>query len=200
MLRRNKNLKGMTLMELLIASAIFIIGLGAMISASIALLGATNFSKSYLLATQLAREGIEVVKNIRDENFVNNRPFDDGMTLVNRAIIKFPAGGLSTGKLIIANDDHPTIDDCINDTVNKTCQLYFSTTDNTYGDASGGGAPTNIYRLLTFETITCTGDLANQNLCLDLETIGKNIKSEVKWYEGDRPYSVVITEALYNWK
>jgi Tfp pilus assembly protein PilV len=76
---RKKNSKGMTLVEVVVSATILIVGLiPVFISISIA----SNISimiKNNIIAANLAQEGVEIVRSIRDSNWYNNRGFADGL-------------------------------------------------------------------------------------------------------------------------
>jgi len=75
----SSNKKGFTLLELIIASFVFITGvLGTFLIAQHFIFN-TQTSISRLTASFLAQEGIEIVRNLRDENWLNNRDWDQGI-------------------------------------------------------------------------------------------------------------------------
>lgn len=76
----NTNERGTTLIEALVAILILVFG----IVPSLAVIFTGNaFSSSVrnsLVASNLAQEGMEVVRAIRDANWFNNQPFDTGLS------------------------------------------------------------------------------------------------------------------------
>ena len=64
--------KGFTLMELLITIAVIGLGVSATLIALQQGIGTIDYAKSRLTAIFLAQEGIEVIQNIRDTNFLEN--------------------------------------------------------------------------------------------------------------------------------
>ena len=75
----NKN-SGFTLLEVVIATFILTMGITAavnLIGSNIQLIGA---SKNRVIAASLAQEGIEVVRALRDTNWINGRVFDDALS------------------------------------------------------------------------------------------------------------------------
>jgi len=69
---RNQN-KGFTLMEVIIAIAIIITALISTIALISFSTTSIRLNKSKIIATGLAQEGLEIVKNIRDNNWLNYR-------------------------------------------------------------------------------------------------------------------------------
>lgn len=83
---KNKNLKnGFTLIEVIIAILILsLVIVGTMFGISLNLASAVRI-KNNLIATNLAQEGLEIVRNIRDNDWLNGRAF--GASLPNGTYI-----------------------------------------------------------------------------------------------------------------
>ncbi len=69
MIKKNKNKKGFTILELLITSAVLSIGVLAIASMIINSFSRTVLLSNNMTASYLAQEGFEVVRRIRDKNF-----------------------------------------------------------------------------------------------------------------------------------
>ena len=69
--------KGFTLVEVMISIAIITTALIAMISLITYTTTSINVNKSRIIAGGLAQEGLEIVKNIRDDNWLHNCPACD---------------------------------------------------------------------------------------------------------------------------
>lgn len=65
-----RNQSGQTLIETLVAAFILIMGISAALGLATYSLGATTAIKQETIALGLAREGIEVIKNVRDTNWM----------------------------------------------------------------------------------------------------------------------------------
>ncbi len=83
----NKTLKlnkGFTLLEVIIAIFIISVGVGGVAKIMPSLIAGTSVSQSRLVVAYLAQEGVEIVRNIRDTNWLedHNRgdstPWDEG--------------------------------------------------------------------------------------------------------------------------
>lgn len=75
-----KNTDGFTLIESLVALTLLMVGLiPAFLQASSALALSTT-ARNALIAANLAQEGVEVVRSVRDANWFAARPFDDGLS------------------------------------------------------------------------------------------------------------------------
>ena len=209
---KTNNQTGLSLIEVLVASGIFIIGLMAMLSSSVAILSAIRFSKNYLIATGLAREAIEVVKNKRDDNYLNDLSFNDGLDFVAGAVLRFPDTGF-VGKFNIEPVNYNDIDLCIDQS--DDCQLHFFDAEKLYGNCNSGvncinggsGRLIKFYRLLTFKDILCQEAVPADwigagpgDLCQDGEQVGLTVTATIKWYKGDQLRFLVMTNKLYDWQ
>lgn len=67
---RKYNQSGQTLIETLVASIVLVMGISASVGLAIYGLSAINGVNKQLIASGLAREGIEAVKNMRDTNWL----------------------------------------------------------------------------------------------------------------------------------
>ncbi|MCD5396433.1 MAG: prepilin-type N-terminal cleavage/methylation domain-containing protein [Candidatus Pacebacteria bacterium] len=75
----NKNKKGFTLVELLITIFVFTVGILGVYLIVQNLISVANYAKYRLTTIYLAQEGIEIVRNIRDTNWVEGSIWDDGL-------------------------------------------------------------------------------------------------------------------------
>ena len=81
--------KGESLLETIIAIAILIVGTVSMLGMVFAMLIARTAAEYETVATNLAREGIEAVRNFRDTNWINNVAFDGGFYSQSRFVASF---------------------------------------------------------------------------------------------------------------
>ena len=72
-------LKGFTIIEVLIAVAVITIGVLGILGVIYQTTSYIALSSSRLVAIYLAQEGMEIVRNIRDTNWLNNRSWDQGL-------------------------------------------------------------------------------------------------------------------------
>ncbi len=88
---------GFTLLETIIAVAI----LATAIVASLALISksiqSVSISQNRLIASYLSHEGIEIVRNIRDNNWKNGRAWDEGWTDCANCEIDYTLNTLADG-------------------------------------------------------------------------------------------------------
>jgi len=72
-----KNTKGQAIVESIIALSVLTIGFLSLIGLMSNAIGLSRVNAEYYIATYLAAEGIEVVKNIIDTNVMSNRAWND---------------------------------------------------------------------------------------------------------------------------
>lgn len=197
------NRAGITLIEVVIVAAIFVIGLGAMLTSAVGLFGATSFSGDFLIASHLAAEGVEIVRNRRDSNSlaIPPRAWNDGFD-VAQAIVKLNlSSDVFDGHFIIDSAPY-TLDDCIGS--NHNCQMYIDTATGVYGDTGmnaiiASAIPTKFFRLLSFTPVLCTASLSSEAICANGSVIGTTVTSTVRWQQGSSPKTAQVAETVFNW-
>ncbi|MDP2946305.1 MAG: prepilin-type N-terminal cleavage/methylation domain-containing protein [bacterium] len=75
----NKNNKGFTLLETIVAVGLIVVGLVAALALITNSLFYVSNIQDRLAAANLMTEGIEVVRNIRDNNWLQNKIWNDGL-------------------------------------------------------------------------------------------------------------------------
>lgn len=194
-----RRLQGVTLIEVMIATSVFIIGLGAMLTSAVALFSNAIAAGDYLIASNLAREAVEIARNQRDDNFVKHDIWNSDLT-TSPAVIKPNLSGGFRGRYIIETVTY-TMDQCL---VNHNCQLSYDPESGLYGDRGmvlllPRAVVTKFHRLLQFTPKACNADMIAADLCDAGETIGLTVASSVKWFQGAKLKEVVVNADLYNW-
>lgn len=81
------NKKGFTLLELIVCVFIISLGLVGVLSLVVQNVRAQYLNKNVLIASQLAQEGLELTRNIRDTNWLSSgSSWNDGLTTGNYKI------------------------------------------------------------------------------------------------------------------
>ena len=166
------NKKGFTILEVIAALGIAMVGLLGVASLVIQNMQAQAFNKYYLTASMLAQEGLELARNIRDENWLTS--------------------GANWGSDINDTDGTFTVDyagrSSINDGPNSIgdsgARLYRNSS-NYYTHNTVNAVPTPFSRL-----ITVTPDGSDK---LD-------VAAAVQWQEHGRTHQYVAEAFLYNWR
>jgi len=75
----SKSGAGFTILEVIIAIFLITVGLISVYSTATYITSSSRLSKGKLIASQLAQEGVEVVRNIRDQNWMEQRGWLDSL-------------------------------------------------------------------------------------------------------------------------
>jgi type II secretory pathway pseudopilin PulG len=193
-----KDQTGQGLLEMVFAIGIMVMVVSSVVALTTASLTGQKESEFQLLSNNLAREGIEVARSIRDSNWLAGLLWDQGLVdpllLSKQAVIEF-------------------------DPVSNTWQLNFAVatfTDEIFLDSSGvysqddSGSPTIFTRTLTLDDI-CQDNITLQDIirsgiseyCTQNERkIGIKVTSSVSWLEdgGQQQSNLSIDVLLYEWK
>lgn len=213
-----KDRAAFTLIEVLIALAVFTIGIVAAMSLAIANFNNSRLNLERITAANLAREGVELVRNIRDSNWLRQ---EDNETSCGGTYCNWDYG-------IDVNSDYVYLDyqDSVVHAVTATvgcatginqcnaecsdCNLYRDSDDFYVNDSSVGNTATAYSRILSLKKI-CTDESSadphineyTQVMSLPCgagdDYIGIEITSNVRWgAESDEEFTVV--DRLYNWR
>jgi Tfp pilus assembly protein PilV len=74
----HKNQEGFSILELIAVMAIVVLGMLGLLSLSVQSIRVISFNRSSLMASELAREGVELVINARDTNWIAGNPWNQG--------------------------------------------------------------------------------------------------------------------------
>jgi prepilin-type N-terminal cleavage/methylation domain-containing protein len=197
---------GFTIIEVLMAVTVLSIGIIGAVNVINYNISVTSNSVNRIVATNLAQDGIEMVRNIRDTNWLQGKfdvsganAWDTGIDGVgNRRYIRFFCGDGTADNITSTpsgSTEKEKIDDC-----GAACQVYAYSSGNVkcYGDNYGGGpingytgAPAQVggkffYRLVHIEEISSNSNSA---------------KVTIKWTDRGGQYRYLTAEEiLYNWR
>lgn len=185
--------RGQTLVELL--TALFIIGL--VLVGALALTN-SNFrlegiGAMRLTATSLAREGVELARNIRDTNWMKGAPFDSGLVDADHCAVIAASAQMHIS--------HFSFKDCVS-VFDASFQLR-KLSEGKYGSDASIGEASTFFRLVRFDPICLDGGLetvAEQGDCGVKQKIGVKVKSEVGWNYGGSAMSLAHSEKFYDWR
>lgn len=188
------------MLETIIAIAVITIGIMSIITLAISMTKAQTETSEDGVAVNLAREGIEAVKNIRDSNWYNGNDFWQGI---------LP----SANGIIVNNFDnrHNATHDgemwFLDFGISTDKKVY--TDDNTgiYLNISGGvdpGVTPALYNREINTTAICH-DFDHNEVITDIcppgyITVGIKVICRVYWKSNDRDHEIIIEDRLYNWK
>lgn len=174
-----KNQSGFSFIEITFSIAIFSIGILGVFAAILQSIQVQTVNRGYLVASMLAQEGIEIVRNQRDANWLNfeggsPHPWDEFIT----------DGGSLT--FTVDHDQTVAYNYGCNDVADNCAVLYLENGANLYTTEAAGNTATPYHRLITvnedasgnFFTVTCT----------------------VEWSERNRTHDYTAETRLYNWR
>lgn len=176
---------GFTIVETLVALAIFSSSIVFLIVVSSGGVSNTTLAKSRLTASYLAQEGIETVRNIRDTSVISD-PSGAGWDT-------FLANINSCGGTLGCNIDPSTLDVCI--CTGSTCNIPYSGASGYFGydqsdscDLPSGAVSSPFTRTIFVLEIP--------------ETVADDVlvTSKVTWYQGLSEQSITYQNILMDWQ
>ncbi|MCC7160334.1 prepilin-type N-terminal cleavage/methylation domain-containing protein [Candidatus Nomurabacteria bacterium] len=175
---KQKNKKeGFTLVETLIAIAIFSMSILALMSVLGSGIADTSYAKQKTIASYLAEEGIEAVRNFRD-NYLLYGGGNNWTNFISKLVSCNRGEGNGCG-------------------INST----FATTDNRFIFKCSDTARCNLY-LDNGDYNVVTGNDSGFVREIWMENMGDDevkIYSTVSWRQGSGSYSITLSGNLYNW-
>lgn len=195
--------QGQTLVEMLVVLFIISLGVMSLISLLISNVRTAEESENILVANNLARECIEVVRNIRDTNWLKGNDFEIGLV----------GPGLDyTGAIYYNFGDIYNIyfgaDELDPDPANEA-RVYID--QNVYFQSiliPGTAVESRFKRLVTLDRIcrnkaTGVENLKSTGFTCDAVTedlAGINVVCEVQWEYQGVTKSIQLVDRLYNWR
>jgi len=203
-----KNNKAQGLLESVIAIGVIVSGIVGSLSLSIQNETSLKDAKARLLAVNLAREGVEVVRNIRDTNWLSCQ-ITEGSLLCNDW-----DDGLWQGTDVVAIpvfnpfSNSWTIDftpGSINDDSARIWRRNTGSADkmgvhfNTWQVSPSDSMLTNYRRILQLHSI-CSDKTIDDDCGVGKTKIGIRVSSIVSWEENGKTSQIIAEERLFNWR
>ncbi|MFH1226192.1 MAG: hypothetical protein V1684_02835 [bacterium] len=205
------NQKGQTMLEIIFVLAIVIIGLVGILGLVSANIAGGRVSKTRVVAANLAREGIEATRYIRDSNWLDGDQWDKGLTdaVSYTAIAVFDEDGFSDPATapwrLEFNPD-------LADTIMYLNAVQTGVYQQDISPPHPLAKPTVYYRLITLNEIC--GNRANDYIGEEVQAngarclatglypnkIGIKVESRVGWAEQGGNQEIVVEDRLYNWR
>ncbi len=174
----NKKQPAFSLLETIVVLFIVAVGLVSILSLTVDSLRAQNLNRSNLVAYNLAIEGIELVKNIRDTNFILNSSTTP--VFWNKNIEGSVAG--MRYKVDYANYTPVNVSNI------SECRLQLTTGADPNFYIHQAGLPDSAYSRM----ITVTS--------ADSDPASSTVSSLVEWLDGGQTYQLELTTMLYDWE
>lgn len=178
------NEKGLSIVEVVIALGVITIGLMGVFSLVLQNIQVQELNKNYLVASMLAQEGIELVRNIRDTNFLKADSGYDWKT----GKASLPQTDITQGATVGSFKEYAVNYDGTIKAVNSALGLSDDNTklylfNNAYDHNGVNGTLTPYRRLLT---------VYNDGSYVE-------VHSNVQWSEHGRTHNYEAATDLYNW-
>ena len=166
--------KGFTLIETLVAVSIFSLSILALLVVLTQSISNNNYAKKKILASYLAQEGIEYIRNMRDTYVLYTDVSGNSWTGFNAKMS--PCNPSSGCRFDTVFPHDVTVCNIPND-----CKLY---EDNGKYSTNSSGADSGFIRKVWMTKIN-----------------GNEVKifSNVSWTQGSGTYSITFSENLFNW-
>ncbi len=193
------------MLEAVIASGIIVTAVAAALTLVSRSIAAEKAAEDAIVAGNLAREGIEVVRNIRDSNWLAGAAWDGGIA---------GAAGDTTGVPIFNPATNAwNVDFAPSAITDAEAVVYRYATGA--GNAVVGlfvqaasrpsaAVATPFSRLLTLDPICYDGvggwAVSADGTCGSNEKIGIRVTSRVQWQSPGGPRAVTMDEQLFNWR
>lgn len=179
--KKRKNEAGFTMMELLFALSIWVLGFTAVIGLFQLVINAGGAAKDRLIAANLAQEGVEVIHNIRDSNYNKDKDWDSGF-IPDCFSSNCEVDYQSTSTLDLAGSGSPL--------------LEHSTSTGAYGyslSASDASlSPFRRYVRMNQGAGPACGEIATPTNCIQ-------VKVEVAWQRKGKEKSVEVENYIFDW-
>lgn len=194
-----KKVPAFSLIEVVVSSALVATTVGALFAVGAMTTRVTTLGQDRLIASQLAREGIEVVRQIRDTNFVS----DVQTTNCSQSLCGDWRGGILSSQSEVNDivngatkftyrqiDVHPRLGftlSPVNLSPENPCSDYIDRTDEQLEISHGSGANTNVFqkfcRRIVIEAVNDL-DIPNSEVNEKAQTL--RVRSQVAWLGNGR--------------
>lgn len=161
---------GISILEVVVAILIITIGMVGVLSLVIQNIQAQYINKNILIASGLAQEGLELVRNVRDLNWLT-----PGNTW-DQNIVGIPSDRTYT------IDYNGNINAPVNSLDDNGAKLYIDS--NGFYTHTATALPTNFYRLITV--------VDNTNYL--------DVKCTIRWQDGTENHDYTAETYLYDWR
>lgn len=191
---------GLTLIEVVVALGVVTTGVLAGLTLTTYNLNTSVASASRLVAANLAREGIEVIRQKRDSNWLAGQPWNQGIVEAGkyRLTVYFDEAGNQWSTVSQAVD----LANC------DDCRIYLDPATGVYSHNNAGALPTSYKRWLGLKEICWQAQnsseaiLAAGQQCAGVNQplVGYEVESLVTWRENGRDHSLSVVDRLYDWR
>lgn len=183
---------GQTIIEMLIALAVISVGLFAAVNIVYSNLNLVDRDTDEAIVVNLAREGVEIAKQVRDSNWLASAAFTQGLSAGNDYSATVVWDG-SVGTI-------PSFDFTANATSDADARIVLK--DDFFAQSGASGTSTPFARLVTLHPVCTDFSVLNDgSACAPANPqIGIRVESRVSWTRKNIAKSTVIYDDLYDWR
>jgi len=194
------NKQGLTLIEVIVALAVIIIGVVAGLTLTVYNLKASTFGEQQLVSSNLARESIEVVRSMRDANWLKDEEWSKDVFAAGQTKFVTMFDEVDGSWSIVATDA-ADVKSCAD------CQIYLNQENGVY--SHDPSKTQTIYKRLlsvkeicwlTAEDREVVEEIGETCASEELEQIGWELTSTVYFSLADRERETKVVDRLYNWR
>jgi Tfp pilus assembly protein PilV len=194
------------MLEAIIACGIIVTAISSALTLVAGSVKASKESETSIVAGNLAREGVEVVRAIRDSNWLGGREFDAGMRS-GTDVTGIPVFNMASGLW--------TINFAAADSNTAAAARVWRHDGTAAGSTLGllvqadpqptGTMGTQFYRTVTMDLL-CDNGTGGFNTavagadCGTAAKVGVNVASRVRWVLGGKVRNLVVEERLFDWR
>ncbi len=209
----NRDLPGQTLVELIAASFVLAVGLVGVLALTTANVRNQTIGNIRLAGSNIAREGIELARNIRDTNWMQQSPWDQGL-LDNDEVSRCAVIGETIADFRFVSCGVGTPDQSL--FTDPFALYWFNDQLVQIAKPKKEALQTQYYRRIRFDPICLNkteadfidGDLADAQESLPVVGVGcgANLKAGIKitseagWRGSGGRQTATVVEHIYNWR
>ncbi len=159
----SENGAGFTLIEIIVAISILSFGILLVYNAFSMIVNLTYNISSRFTAAYLAQEGLEIVKNLRDNNYINNTVWSTGLT------------GCTTGCQADYKTENPA-------QLMPYNNAFLALNDDGFYSYDAGGSPTIFTRKITINNVLGNSDILNVDVLVSWSYRGQSFSFDANEY------------------
>lgn len=200
MIKRFFQQQGLTFIETIVAIGVLLTGIISGLTLTTFNLNSSVASEGRLRAANFAREGIEVVRQIRDSNWLASHLWLEGILHDPDARYRLTVNFDPENNAWTTADQSANIETC------GDCQLYYQPAFGVFSHDAGGEL-TGYKRLITINQICWQTEFdeeaimgVGQGCGADTVLVGYQLTSQVTWTDNNINHELNVIDRIYDWR
>ena len=202
------NQTGQGLLETIVALGIIVAGVVGTMNLTLSNQKTSQDTVERLIATNLAREGIEIVRSIRDTNWLTCEIISDVLTCNTWDLGLVSASDTTAVPIFDIASNAWTINFTANDLTHNHARVWrknaggadnigtqFQSTLTTPADS----ALTGYRRMLELQSI-CTNKTISESCASGNSKIGIRVQAHIQWKSSGTESDLIVEERIFNWR